>query len=140
LYEAKLEKRPLNPLEPRPRLIEPPYPSQLDAEGHRMWRKLVPILLRMRVLTVADGIALGNLCDSCSTMVQAQSKLRETGLLLKTSSGYVQQHPLISIVSSSMETVNKPAKEFGLTPAALTRICAEPPEQEMDEIERLLCM
>jgi P27 family predicted phage terminase small subunit len=140
LYEENLGKRPLNPLEPRPRVIEPPCPSHLDVEGRRMWRKLVPILQRMRVLTEADGIALGNLCDSYSTMVQAQKKLRETGMLLKTPSGYVQQNPLISIVSSSMETVNKLAKEFGFTPAARTRICAEPLEQEMDEIERLLCM
>jgi P27 family predicted phage terminase small subunit len=93
----------------------------------------------MRVLTEADGIALGNLCDSYSTMIQAQRKLRETGMLLKTPSGYVQQNPLISIANSAMETVNKLAREFGLTPAARTRIYPEPPEEEMDEIERLLC-
>jgi P27 family predicted phage terminase small subunit len=115
-------------------------PSHLEADGRRILRKLVPILQHMRVLTEADGIAWGNLCDSYSTMVQAQKKLRETGMLLKTPSGYVQQNPLISIVSSSMETVNKLAKEVGLTPAARMRICAEPPGEEMDNIERLFCM
>ncbi len=140
LYEGNLGKRPLNSLEPRPRVVEPVCPSHLDAEGRRVWRRLVPVLQRMRVLTEADGIALGNLCDSYSTMVQAQKKLRESGMLLKTPSTYVQQNPLISIVSSSMETVNKLAREFGLTPAARTRINAEPPEEEMDEIEKLRCM
>ncbi len=140
IAEGNLGKRPLNILEPRPRQITPACPKHLDGEGRLAWRTLVPVLERMRVLTEADGIVLANLCDSYSTMVQAQRKLRETGMLLRTPSGYVQQNPLISIVSSSMETVNKLAREFGLTPASRSRIHSEPPEDDMDPIERLLCM
>lgn len=140
IAEGNLGKRPLNILEPRPRQIIPACPKHLDAEGRLAWRRLVPVLERMRVLTEADGIVLANLCDSYSTMVQAQKKLRETGMLLRTPSGYVQQNPLISIVSSSMESVNKLAREFGLTPASRSRIYSEPPEDDMDPIERLLCM
>ena len=90
IAKGNLGKRPLNILEPRPREITPACPKHLDAEGRLAWRRLVPVLERMRVLTEADGIVLANLCDSYSTMVQAQRKLRETGMLLRTPSGYVQ--------------------------------------------------
>ncbi len=138
-WEGNLGKRPFNTFEPRPRVVVPSCPKHLDAEGKLVWRKLTPILQRMRVLTEADGLALGNLCDSYSTMIQAQRKLRETGMLLKTPSGYVQQNPLISIANSAMEIVNKLAREFGLTPSSRSRLYAEPTEDEIDPIELLLC-
>ncbi|MEP7365431.1 MAG: hypothetical protein ABI972_19425 [Acidobacteriota bacterium] len=37
LYEGNLGKRPLNPLEPRPRVVEPSCPSHLDADARRVW-------------------------------------------------------------------------------------------------------
>lgn len=138
-WEGNLGKRPYNSFEPRPRVIVPQCPKHLDAEAKQLWRKLTPILQRMRVLTEADGVALGNLCDSYSTMIQARRRLRETGMLLKTPSGYVQQNPLLNIANAAMETVNKLLREFGLTPSSRSRIYAEPPEEEVDEIELLLC-
>jgi len=47
----------------------------------------VKLLLRLRVLTDADGMVLANLCQAWSTLVKAQVKMNETGLLLKTPSG-----------------------------------------------------
>lgn len=51
------------------------------------WKRLVKLLLRLRVLTDADGMVLANLCQAWSTLVKAQVKMNETGLLLKTPSG-----------------------------------------------------
>ena len=76
----------------------------------------------MRVLTEADGITLGNLCQQYSLLQQAQLKLQKTGLLFKTKSGYIQQSPLVGIVAGCVEQVNKLCREFGLTPASRTRI------------------
>ncbi|MEP7363840.1 MAG: phage terminase small subunit P27 family [Acidobacteriota bacterium] len=138
IAEGNLGKRPLNILEPRPRQITPACPKHLDGEGRLAWRRLVPVLERMRVLTEADGIVLANLCDSYSTMVQAQRKLRETGMLLKTPSGYVQQNPLISIVNTCMETVTRLAREFGLTPTSRTRLHAGPENGPLSKTRQLL--
>ena len=133
-------KRPFEDTEPRPLVVEPGCPAHLDAEARLEWRRLVPILLRMRVLTEADGFALANLCQAYSTMVKAQQQLSKTGLLMKTPSGYVQQSPLLGIVNSCMETITRLSREFGLTPAARTRVRAEPPdEDEMSELELALC-
>jgi phage terminase small subunit len=39
----------------------------------------------MRVLTEADNMALANLCQTYSTLVKAQEKLSEVGILYKNS-------------------------------------------------------
>jgi phage terminase small subunit len=69
----------------------PEYPDDLDDTAKREWKRLVKILLRARVLTEADGYTLANLHQDWSTLVKAQTKLKEFGLLLKTPSGYIQQ-------------------------------------------------
>jgi P27 family predicted phage terminase small subunit len=126
MHRGNPGKRPLNQWEPQPLPVSPTCPAHLDADAKKEWRRLVKILMRMRVLTEADGMALASLCQTWSTMTKAQQKLNETGMLLKTPSGYVQQSPLISIVNSCTETVTRLSREFGLTPASRTRIHAGP--------------
>jgi len=138
LLEGNPSNRPLNHLEPRPRVVAPRCPKHLDSEARMEWRRVVRILLRMRVLTEADEYALANLCQSYSTMVKAQLKLTSTGLLLKTPSGYVQPNPLLSIVGNCMETITKLSREFGLTPASRVRLQAAPPDDDFDPIGAVL--
>ena len=138
VLEGNPGKRPLNPLEPQPRRARPKCPDYLDELAKREWRRLVPILERMRVLTEADGIALASLCQQYAMLQQAQAKLHKTGLLLKTRSGYIQQSPLVGIITAAVDQVNKLCREFGLTPAARTRLTVAPePEPEDDVWERL---
>jgi len=115
-------KRAINHLEPQPERKAPRCPDHLDAEAKKEWKRLSRMLLRIRVLTEADGMALANLCQAWSTLVKAQLKLNETGLLLKTPSGYVQQSPLLGIVNNCTEIVIKLGREFGLTPASRGRL------------------
>ena len=132
VLEGNPGKRALNPYEPQPAARPPRCPGYLDESAKREWRRLVPILSRMRVLTEADGIALASLCQQYALLQQAQIKLQKTGLLMKTKSGYIQQSPLVGIISAVVDQVNKLCREFGLTPAARTRIrmIQEEPEQE----------
>lgn len=66
-------KRAVNRREPQPRVRIPKCPAHLDPRAREEWKRLVPILRRMRVLTEADGMVLANLCQSYSTMVKARS-------------------------------------------------------------------
>ena len=121
-------KRKLNDSEPQPQLAAPECPEYLDEMARVEWDRLVEILLAMRVLTEADYIALGNLCQAYSTMIDAQKKLSKAGVLYRTKSGYVQQSPLLGIVNSQMTLINALVREFGLTPSSRTRVSsiAEP--------------
>lgn len=128
----------MNPNEPHPRVQRPKCPDYLDEVAKREWRRLVPVLERMEVLTEADGIALANLCQQLSMLQQAQIKLQKTGLLMKTRSGYIQQSPLVGIITAAVDQVGKLCREFGLTPAARTRIhvekVARDPRQTLEDM------
>jgi P27 family predicted phage terminase small subunit len=123
-------KRPLNDREPQARLAIPKCPAHLDAIAKKEWKRISKLLLGMKVLTEADYIALGNLCQAYSTQIQAQNKLSQTGLLFKTRSGYVQQSPLFTIVATQQSIVNKLLAEFGLTPSSRSRLQIQPAAEE----------
>lgn len=55
-------KRARNHEEPQPTAGRPKMPGDLSKAAAAEWRRLVPILLSTRVLTVADGIGLAELC------------------------------------------------------------------------------
>ncbi len=115
-------KRAINKREPHPSSKAPRCPEFLDEIAKREWSRMLPILKRMKVLTEADGVALANLCQALSTMIQAQEALSKSGLLVKAASGWVQQSPLVSVVQSQMKIVNQLCGEFGLTPSSRSRI------------------
>ena len=116
----------------------PSCPDHLDAEARREWKRLVKMLLRVRILTEADGLALANLCQAWSTLVKAQTKLNESGLLLKTPSGYIQQSPLLGIVNNCTEKVVKLSREFGLTPSSRSRLQVPPEPKPETRMGRFL--
>ena len=144
LLEGNPAKRALPADEPKPLVSAPDMPRYLDSEARREWKRLVPILLAMRVLTEADGLALASLCQAYSLLVRAQKDMRKatkgggSGLLMKIPSGYIQQSPLIGIINGQVEIINKISREFGLTPSSRMRLSA-PAEQTMDALEAKLC-
>jgi P27 family predicted phage terminase small subunit len=130
-------KRKLNEAEPVPRAGLPHCPDHLDPVAQKEWNRLVPILTAMRVLTEADYIALANLCQAYSILIAAQVQLNKTGILYKTKTGYVQQSPLLGIITAQTTIVNNLLREFGLTPSSRTRIAVAPPADEDDEFAKL---
>lgn len=139
IVEGNPGKRPLNTREPKPRAVAPRCPSHLDAVAQKEWKRLVPVLLRMGVLTEADQIALANLCQTYSTMIAAQEQLSKSGILYKTQSGYIQQSPLLSIVNTCVDTINKLSREFGLTPSSRSRLqMAADEKPKVDPVDEAL--
>jgi len=139
IAEGRPGRRPINNREPQPRPKTPKCPAYLDERAKQEWRRLCPILKRMKVLTEADGLVLGNLCIAVSTLVRAQAKLNEAGILYKAPSGYVMQSPLLPVVNSCIDTISRLSREFGLTPAARSRMQVIEAGGGMDPLERALC-
>jgi P27 family predicted phage terminase small subunit len=130
ILEGNREHRPFNDREPTPLTGAPLMPKHLDATASREWRRLVPTLLAMHVLSESDGLALGNLCMTYSRLVKAEillskadSKKSGTPLLMKVGrNGYVQQAAILSVIHSEMATLTVLLREFGVTPASRSRI------------------
>lgn len=145
ILEGNRSHRPLPDREPTPLVGEPEMPRHLTAPARREWRRLVPLLLSMRVLSESDGVALGILCQAYATLIEATSLMEKStakghsGLLMKTASGYVQQSPLLSIINAQAEIVNRQLQQFGMTPASRTRIQTVGDNGGMDALELKLC-
>jgi P27 family predicted phage terminase small subunit len=117
-------KRGYNPAEPVPPEGLPDCPPHLSEEAREEWHRLAKVLHGMGVLTVVDRAALAAYCQSWARWVEAEERLRDSPVLLKTPSGYVQQNPWLSISNRQLELMGRYMTELGLTPASRSRVAS----------------
>ena len=135
-------KRPLNDREPQLGPAIPPVPPGLvlDEVAMQQWDELSEILMAMRVLTEADGMVLASLCQTYSRWVQASKQLEQSGLIFRTKSGYIQQSPLLGVVNTCVEQINRLSRELGLSPSSRTRVHAAEEPQPKSKLALLMEM
>jgi P27 family predicted phage terminase small subunit len=101
----------------------PRCPPHLDDVARAEWRRLAKPMYDAGVLTIADRAALAGYCQAYARWVEAEEKLRQGPMLLKTPSGYVQQSPWLAISpTSSRRSWDRYMAELGLTPVSRTRL------------------
>ncbi len=110
----------------------PRCPPHLDEVARNEWRRLAKPMHDAGVLTIADRGALSAYCQAWSRWVEAEAKLKETPMLLKTPSGYVQQSPWLTIANKQLELMGRFMAELGLTPVARTRLKGLAPTADAD--------
>ena len=71
----------------------------------------------MGVLTIFDRAALAAYCQAYGPWAEAEERLRETPMIFKTPSGYVQQSPWLGIVHKQLELMGRYMTKLGMTPA-----------------------
>ena len=120
--EGNRGKRAWNHDEPIPPEGIPDCPPHLNEAGREEWYRLVDALVEMRVVTIVDRAVLAAYCQAYGRWVEAEEKLKETPVLIRTPSGYVQQSPWLTISNRQMELMGRYMAELGLTPASRSRI------------------
>jgi len=134
LLQGNAGHRPINGGEPKPDKKAPPCPLYIreDPAAKKEWRRLVPILLRMKVLTEADSTVLASLCLTHSHLLRSLDAMRKfnlldektgiAGMVLKTKTGYLAMNQIYANVTNAIDQELKLCRELGLTPSARTRI------------------
>jgi P27 family predicted phage terminase small subunit len=122
--EGNRGKKAWNHAEPVPPEGVPDCPEHLSEEARAEWHRLVETLVSMGVITIVDRAVLAAYCQAYGRWVEAEEKLKETPLLIKTPSGYVQQSPWLGIANRQMELMGRYMAEIGLTPASRSRVVA----------------
>ncbi len=122
--EGNPGKRPLNENEPRPVRKAPSCPKWLEPEAKKEWRRLAKEMEAIGILTDVDMAAFAGYCQAYARWKQAEERITDRGLVMRTPSGYAQQVPYISIAQQYLRLMNQFAEQFGLTPAARSRIIA----------------
>ncbi len=140
-------KRVINLREPQPELKSPRCPQWLSPEARKEWRRIVPELRKMRVLTMADRNALAAYCAEWAAYVQARDAIDKSSPLIKvkTTRGKgenisvtetVEINPFVIIAQRSLKNAHRLMQEFGITPASRTRVQTIGPEGEKNKMAK----
>ena len=139
VLEGNPGKRPLNKNEPQPEKKAPRCPSWLEPEAKKEWKRMAKTLETIGVLTQVDKAAFAGYCQAYARWKEAEEFLSKHGTIFKTPSGYIQQVPQVSIAQTYLKVMKDFCSEFGLTPAARTRIQVDSAVgQEDDPMESIL--
>jgi len=125
-------KRGLNKQEPDPEYLNDLTAPEYLSDGARaIWDQVAPKLRESRLLTVVDAPILSMLCESLFEYRRATICCEDSPMdhSEKTGGEVLSQWKIIQ--SMSLKQVITIAREFGMTPAARTRIQIQP-QGELD--------
>ena len=136
-------KRPINEREPQPRTHAPRCPAWLPPEAKRVWKRMLPELKAMRVLTYVDGDALTAYCQTYARWKAAEEFLVKHGEVypIRDDQGRVkcmQQFPQVAIARNLLLVLKAYQQEFGLTPASRSRVTMTPDAEPVGDAQRWL--
>lgn len=115
---------------PAPEAGITPPPEWLEPDALAEWNRVVPMLEAAHVLSVVDYSQLAAYATAHGLAVKATKQLKRQGLTTKRANGSVMANPLIAIAREARAQALRIAIEYGLTPAARTRI--RPNEDQPD--------
>ncbi len=123
--------------EVHPKVEMPGMPKHLSPEARAEWERLGPVLVRLRLLTRLDRAAFSAYCQAWSRHVEAEEMMAKAGAMAFTPNKFPVVSPWYTISKQSVEVMAKFLSEFGLTPAARTRInVPHPPAGDSDGDEK----
>ena len=137
-------QRPLPENEPKPApVVETPGPpSWMNKDGKRMWKRQAPGLARVGLLTEADLETFSMLCQSYGEWLEAVRDIKKNGkfciYINKAGAENEMERPMVKLEHKAYERYKSLCTEFGLTPAARTRIEVKPSQEDEDPMEMLL--
>jgi P27 family predicted phage terminase small subunit len=117
-------RRPYNDDEPEVKSGKPTIPAHVkaDDEAAREWRRVTTTLHEMGVLSTADRAALAAYCIAWSRWVDAETKLRQFGVVIRSPNDYPMPSPYLTIARDALNQMTRMLLEFGLTPASRTKL------------------
>lgn len=125
-------KRPLNEDEPQLPEGAPNCPDSLKGLAKTMWFEYVEILSKMGVLTEADGKALYQLCQLHADEQSWQNAIKKYGRMVRGASGDLKVNPAARMLKEVRAQIKAYLSEFGLTPAARSKVKVVPKKKETD--------
>lgn len=122
--------RALKKNEPKPLRCIASAPEWVSPEAAAYWDKIEPMLYRIGVLTEADELMLGILCQSYANLLRAREMLEKHGPVIKTPNGSIQISPFKSLERQAFADIIKVCQEFGMSPSSRSRLTATPPSDD----------
>jgi len=126
-------KRAINKKEPKPAREIPACPAYLSDTGKVAWGRLSVLIDRMGILTEADGAALERLCDCYAEILECRDLIEKQGRTYESIRGLggedsgveqvlVKANPAVAMLADADRRFKSYLIEFGLTPAARSKV------------------
>src|SRR5574337_42546 len=143
--EGNPGKRPLNRDEPQPNKVAPEMPKGMAKAAQREWRRIVPKLLKLGLLSEIDGKSLSSYCDAVAIIEAARKQIKEhrqyyvshyefKGEIVV---GEIKTNPAVADLLKATAMKKSFEIEFGLTPASRTKFKVDK-GPAVDPLEELL--
>lgn len=100
----------------------PRKPAWLIGQAGRLWTRLAFMQRERGLLDETSAITFSVWCCEAGRWIEATKHLTEQGEMLRTPDGRSYPNPWARVKTEAEKTVVSLAGEFGLTPAALTRL------------------
>lgn len=123
-------------------------PAELKGAAAAEWKRVTPILEKMGVLTTADGSALAAYCKLHALALQAAAAIEKYGIVIAkvddVGVSVLKKNPAVSIFNECSRLLRSFLQEFGLTPAARSKVAAsegrdlEPDVKAQDQLQDFL--
>jgi P27 family predicted phage terminase small subunit len=127
-------KRAINKKEPKPKREIPSCPAHLHDSGKVAWGRLSVLLDRMGVLTEADAFTLERLCDCYTDILECRMLIERDGRTYTSTdhsqNTLIKANPAVAQLRAADAQFKSYLVEFGLTPAARSKVHAEPNDEE----------
>lgn len=98
----------------------PAPPSWLSVEAKKEWRRVLPVLVKRKILTIADLGSLENYCAAIGQVREMERHLQEHGHVVTVDS-VMKRNPAVGIQADAMTRARLLAAELGLTPVSRSR-------------------
>jgi len=139
--EGNPGKRKLPENEPMPaQLSNLKPPSFLLPLAKKEWKRIVPTLNDLGLLSDLDVSGLAAYCNAYATWVDALGQIKAKGAIIPAPNGYPMPSPYIKISRDAQGEMMSWLKEFGMTPSARSRVTVDPGEEEEDPLDNLIKM
>ncbi|NHZ98054.1 phage terminase small subunit P27 family [Massilia sp. CCM 8734] len=134
LVKGNPGKRGLPKNESKPKREIPSCPAHLDDSGKVAWGRLSVLLDRMGVLTEADSFALERLVDCYTDILECRLLIARDGRTYTTTTmqgdALIKGNPAVNQLRAADAQFKSYLVEFGLTPAARSKVHATPDEDD----------
>ena len=115
---------------PEPPPARPACPAWLSKDAKVEWRRVVPLLEALGLLTNMDRAVLANYCESWAEWVQYAAQVRQYGAVLpikrKDGSTELVQSPYVKLAEAARDRMMRAAVQFGFSPSSRSNIRATP--------------
>ena len=136
--------RPLPENEAKPPVKLPKPPAYLQSEARKEWKRTGAKLAALGLMTTIDATAFAAYCECYARWLDAIQGLRKFGLVVQTpttvihnpdgslveKAGKFMMNPFLRVVRETHDQMVVMLREFGMTPAARSRVHAQTAEEE----------